>query len=172
MKTKITIAILLLTVSVMARLPFNFVGWDRLKAESPEIIVADPGDPTPPTTGLLFENGPRFDFSITVLSVLKGTNGVRHARLLADHELRTREACLVFGSYDKGIYKADGDFRVVPLGMTFKQEMIAGKPLDEQIHILFQLAIDNLNMETAKEQAEIKRLETGMKGTFGSALEK
>ena len=94
--------------------------------------------------------------------MLKGTNGVRHARLLADHELRTREACLVFGFYDKGIYKADGDFRVVPLGTTYKQEMIAGKLLDEQIHILFQLAIDNLNTEIAKKQAEIERLETGM----------
>jgi len=162
MQSKITVAILLLTVSVMARLPSNFFGWDRLKAESPEIIIADPGDPTPPTTKVVFENGPRFDFSVSVLSVLKGTNGVRHARLLADHELRTREAYLVFGNYENGIYKAHGDFSVVPLGMTFRQEMIAGKPLDEQIHILFQLAIDNLNSEIAKRQAEKERLETGL----------
>ena len=163
MKTKVTIVIVLLTVSVIARLPSVFLGWDRLKAESPEIIIADPGEPTPPTTGLLFENGPRFDFSISVLSVLKGTDGVRHARLLADHELRTRESYLFFGSYDKGIYKAHGEFSVVPLGMTFKQEMITGKPLDEQIRILFQLAIDNLNSEIANKQAEKERLEEALK---------
>jgi len=163
MKAKLTIAVLLLiTVAVMARISSSFLGWDHLQAESPDIIVADPGDPTPPTTKIHFENGPRFDFSITVLSVLKGTNDVRRARLLADHELRTGEAYLVFGNCANGIYKAHGDFSVVPLGITFKQEMIACKPLDEQIQILLKLAVDNLNTEIAKKQAEKERIETGI----------
>ena len=146
----------------MARLPSTFLGWDRLKADSPEIVVAVPKVPTSPEAEIIFENGPNFDFSISVLSVLKGTNGVRHARLLSDHELRRGEAYLVFGSYGNGIYKAHGDFSAVPLGKTFKQEMIAGKPLDEQIRILLQLAIENLNSEIAKKEAEKKRLETGL----------
>jgi len=162
MKTKITIVIVLLTFSVIARLPAIFLGWDRLKAESPEILIVVPGDPTPSTTRLFFENGPGFDFSITVLSVLKGTNGVRHARLIAGHELRTRDAYLVFGSYDKGIYKADENFSVVPLGRTYKQEMIAGKSLDEQLQILFKLAVDNLNDEIAKKEAERDRIQLGI----------
>jgi hypothetical protein len=163
MKSKITTAILLLTtISLLARFVSPFFGWERLKAESPEIVVADTGEPTPPTPGFAVEDGPRYDFNITVLSTLKGTNGVRHARLQTDCDLRPRKAYLFFGSYKNGIYKAYEDFKVVPLGITYKQEMIAGKPLDEQIHILFQLAIDNLNSEIANKEAEKKRLETGL----------
>jgi len=163
MKAKITIVILLLTIiSVTARLPRVFPGWGRLQAESPEIIIADPEAPTPPTTTMFFINGPSFDFSITVLSVLKGTNGVRHARLLADHELRPRDAYLVFATCHDGIYIANENFSVVPLGRTYQEEMIAGKPLDEQIHILFKLAVDNLNKEIANKMAEKERLETGL----------
>jgi hypothetical protein len=163
MKTKIAVILIMLgIISVMARLPASFLGWDQLKSNSPEIIIADPKEPTPSTTKILFDDGPNFDFGISVLSVLKGTNGVRHARLLSDHDLRIREAYLVFGKYRDGIYFADGDFSTVPLGRTFKQEMIAGKPLEEQLQILFKLAVDNLNSEIASKEAEKKRLETAL----------
>lgn len=161
MKTKTIVTFLLLTAfCVIARLPYNFMGWDRLKTESPEIIIAGPKEPTPPEAGVVFENGPDFDFSITVLSVLKGTNGMRHARLLSDHELRPRDAYLVFGKYENGIYKANGEFSVVPLGRRYKREMISGKTLDDQIRVLIQLAIDNLDSEMASKQVEKARLET------------
>ena len=163
MKTQITIAILLLTIiSVPARLPVTFLGWDQLKAASSEIIIAVPEAPTPSTTRIIFENGPCVDFSITLISVLKGTNGVHHARLRSDHDLQIRYAYLVFANQNNGIYKAEGDFSVVPLGTSYKQEMIAGKPLDEQIRILFQLAVANLNGEIARKQAEKQRLEAGI----------
>jgi len=114
-------------------------------------------------SGVNILNGPRFDFNVSVLSVLKGTNGVRHASLQTDHELRPRQAYLVFASYNNGIYKAYEEFKVVPLGITFKQEMIAGKPLHEQLQILFRLAVDNLNSEIAKKQAEKERLEVALR---------
>jgi hypothetical protein len=162
MKNKLIIITVLLTViSVFARIITPFRGWNWVKEHSSYIIVAIAKNPTPPTPGQYVENAPNSDSSISVLSFLKGTNGLGYSRLLTDHELRKGEAYLIFGDFDNGIYRAYEDYRVVPLGITFKQDMIAGKPLNEQIQVLFQLGEDYLKADIAKKQAEKDRLETG-----------
>ena len=163
MKTKlIVIVLMLMVVSVVARFSARFLGWDRVEAISPDIIVADTGHPTPPTPGIVVVNGARFNFDITVLSVLKGTNNVVHARLQTEHELQPLHIYLVFGFYSDGIYDAYEEYRVIPLGDTYRSEMIAGKPLDEQLQILFKLGVDTVNQEIAEKQAERDRIQAGI----------
>jgi hypothetical protein len=69
---------------------------------------------------------------------------------------------LVFGYYDSGVYQAFEEYRVIPLGVDFSTNSIAGKPLDEQLQILFQHAADNLNREIQKDEEEKQRIEAGL----------
>jgi hypothetical protein len=164
MKTKVTIlTAFLITISVIARVIAPFPGWDRLKQNSPNIIIAYCGKPTPPTPGILFMNAPASDSAIDVVLVLKGANNANSARLLTDHLLQQGENYLVFGYYGSGIYQAFEEYRVIPLGVHFSTNSIAGKSLDEQIQILFQRRLDVLNRQIKEDQEEKQRLEEGLK---------
>jgi hypothetical protein len=164
MKTK-PIILVLLSISAtcaLARLITSFPGWDLLKVNSPYIIIAHCGEPTPPTPGVLIDNGPNSDSSIEVISVLKGTNHVSSSQLWTDRRIWPGENYLVFGYYDSGVYQAFEEYRVIPLGVDFSTNSIAGKPLDEQLQILFQHAADNLNREIQKDEEEKHRIEAGL----------
>jgi hypothetical protein len=82
---------------------------------------------------------------------------------LTDHGLRQDENYLIIGHYDSGIYRAHEEYHVIPLGVNFSTNLIAGKPLDEQIQILFKRRLDNLNRQIKEEQEEKQRLEEGLK---------
>ncbi|MGH7952940.1 MAG: hypothetical protein ACREFE_13635 [Limisphaerales bacterium] len=153
---------LLISISVIARITAPFPGWDRLEKKSPDIIIANCGKPTLSTPGVLVANAPASDSSIEILAVLKGTNNIHFARLLTDHDLREGENYLIFGYYDDGMYQAYDEYKVIPLGAKFSTNWISGKTLDAQIQILFQRAVDNLNLEIQKHQEEKQRLETGI----------
>jgi hypothetical protein len=161
MKIKIiTIIISLLVVSVTARMVGLFPGWDQLADQSSNIVIAHCGKPFQRTAGVIIENGPLSDSEVEVISVLKGaTNQPSPARLWTDHELFQGENYLVFGYYDSGIYQAYEEFRIVPLGGNFSTNLIAGKPLNEQIQILLKRRLDNLNRQMKQEQVEKQRLE-------------
>jgi hypothetical protein len=158
---KIILIVLLITISVTAQVMVLFQGWDRLKETSPYIIVAHCGKPTLPTSGVI--GGLKSDSEIQIITVLKGTNSVSSARLQTDHELWQGENYLVFAYYGGGIYQAYEKYRVIPLGLRFSTNSISGKPLDEQIQILFQQALYNLNQEIQNDQEEKQQLEEGIK---------
>ena len=126
----IVLTVLLITVSIMARIIVPFPGWDRLKTEAPNIIIARCGKPTPPTPDVIIMNAPTSDSAIEVVSVLKGINNASSSRLLTDHGLRQDENYLIIGHYDSGIYRAHEEYHVIPLGVNFSTNLIAGKPLD------------------------------------------
>jgi hypothetical protein len=161
--TLIVVAILLVTISIVARVIAPFPGWHRLIEKSPDIIIARCGKPTPPPPGVLTLNATKSDSDIEVVSVLKGTNNVSASRLLTDHVLWRDENYLIFGYYDSGIYQAFEEYRVIPLGVNFSTNSISGKPLDEQLQILFKRRLDNLNRQMKDEQEEKQRLEEGLK---------
>ncbi|HEY5233556.1 MAG TPA: hypothetical protein VIK35_08495 [Verrucomicrobiae bacterium] len=160
MKIKIILlAASLVVVSVMARIIAPFHGWDNLTETSPDIIVVQCGKPTPPNPNVIIMDGTKSDSEIQIISVLKCTNDLSSARLQTDHDLRQGEDYLVFGYFDGGICKAYEEYRVVPLGVNFSTNSIAGKTLNEQIQILLQSAINNLGNEIQKNEEEKERLE-------------
>ena len=164
MKTRIiTLLLSIAAISIIARIIPPFQSWKHLEKWSSSIIVVVAGHPIPPPQGVEILDAPKSDFSITVRSVLMGTNNVPNARLETDHELKTGQAYLVFShDFDSGTYNAWEDYRVLPLGFKFSPDLIQGRPLDEQLQILFQLAVDNLNEEIAKTQAERDRIQAGI----------
>jgi|SRR5581483_2866095 len=164
MKTKLTASILVFVVAgAVARLSSPFQGWDRLERDSACIVIVDPQDPVPPTPGIESVNGPRYDFKVIVLSTIKGTNNVPVSRLQTNHELRHGQGYLVFASCHDGVFDAYEEYKVVPLGVSYTPDMIAGKPLAEQIQILLKLSAASLDGEIAKKQEEKKRIESGIK---------
>lgn len=164
MKTKIIVpAMLLSALGALARIINAFSGWDQLEESSPYIIIARCEQSTAPLHVTFTENAPKSDSAINILFVLKGTNDVTSARLQTDHDLRQGENYLVFGYDNSGIYQAYEEYRVIPLGADFSTNSITGKPLDEQLQILFKRRIDNLNREIQNDEAEKQRLEEGIK---------
>jgi len=156
-------AALLMTLGVMARVIAPFLGWNNLTETSPEIIVVQCGKPTPPNPNIMVIGATKSDSEIQLVSVLKGTNDLSSTRLQTDHALRQGENYLVFGYFDSGIFKAYEEYRVVPLGDNFSINSIAGKPLDEQIQIMFQRAVNKLDREIQTDEVEKGRLETVLK---------
>ena len=162
MRTKLAILTAsLITIGATARLIAPFLGWDQLQERSPYIIIAHCGKPIPLSGPTI--NAPNSDSSIDVLLVLKGTNNVNSARLWTDYELRQGENYLIFAYYDTGIYQAYEEYRVIPLGVRFSTNSIAGKPLNEQLQILFKQRVDDLNREIQSDEVEKQRLEGGIK---------
>ena len=161
MKTKIIITIsLIIAITVIARQIPQFLGWDKLV--STDVVVLRYGKPAPPTSGFVpVLNGAKCNSPINVLFVLKGTNYL--TQLQTSHELQEGENYLLFGYYDGGSYQAMEDYSIIPLGKTFSTNVIAGKPYDEQISILFKLRIDELNRQIQSAQQEKERLEQGLR---------
>lgn len=161
MKTKlIIISATLITVYSLARVIVPFIGWDRVKESVSDIVVVRCKNPIQPQGTI---NGPNFEAEIEIVSFLKGTNVSRTARLETDHWLWHGEMYLILGYNHGGTYVAYEDYRVIPLGDRFSTNSIAGKPLDEQIKLLFKQRLTNLNRELAEGEAEKKRLEEGLK---------
>ena len=164
MKTKIFVLVVLAAAAgSMARLVGSFSSWNQLVEQSPNIVIALCGKPVSPNPNVVVDNGPVSDSEVEIISTLKGTNQIVSSQLWTDHELVPNEIYLLFGRYDSGIYQAYEEYRVVPLGRQFSTNSIAGKPLDDQLHILFQAAVNNLNREIQKDEEEKGRLESGLK---------
>ena len=159
----VILSALLITCIVGARQSFPFLGWDRLEEWSTDIIIANCGKPTSSKPGVFVSGATASDSAIELIVVLKGTNNMSPSRLLTDHKLWQGENYLIFGHYDGGIYQAFEEYRVIPLGVDFSTNSITGKPLDEQLQILFKQRIENLNREIENDKAEKQRLVEGLK---------
>lgn len=154
-----------MAASILARVIAPFVGWDRLEDVSSNIIIVYCGGPTPPTPGFSIVGATRFDSEITVISILKGTNHISSGRLQTDHELRQNNYYLAFADYDNGIYEAWEEYKVVPLGTDFSTNLITGKPLNDQLQVLFCSATNTLDHEIEMDEQDKSRLEQGISGT-------
>lgn len=138
---------------------FPFRGWDDVKTRSEDIIVARCSE-TPDQPAY---KDAVFKVNITVESVLKGTTDLGPATLDSLYRPRQGEHYLVYSTYHDGGYDAVEDYRVIPLGFYFSTNMLAGKSLDEQVHMLLQHRLDDLNRELADGQKEKQRLEEALK---------
>jgi len=94
---------------------------------------------------------------------IKGTNNVSPIRLKTDHEMFPGKKYLVLGYCDDGVFTAYEEYRIVPLDKFFSTDLIAGKPIDEQVKIFLQRRLDNLKLEIQNNEKEKQRLEEGLK---------
>jgi hypothetical protein len=145
------------TLTAIGTTILPFQGWEWLKGNSPDIIIARCTRIPRPGTMM---NGVSAD--IEVLSVLKGTNGPGPATLDSVYWPRQGEDYLIFGNYHAGHCQAIEDYRFVPLGANFSLDRIAGKPLGEQLQIMFKFRLWYLGRELEQGQQEKKRLEEGV----------
>ena len=179
MKIKLTIVILTLISAtlVMAIYTIPFPGWDWLKEKSPDIVIArcsrtpKPGQDqgAGPTGTLVYSD-------VEIISILKGATNwgtepleapkLGASKLSSEYWPRQGEYYLIFSIYNNGCYQANEDYRVIPFGIGTLIDSITnaitGKPLDEQLQILFKRRLDNLNLQMQAEQKEKQRLEEGL----------
>jgi hypothetical protein len=169
MQTRFLIATALLCCAMgsMAYVIFPFSGWPWLKAKSRDIIVARCNatpeiEPVGPDGVALNLRG-LIKSDIQILSVLKGTTNSGTAQLLSKYWPRQRDCYLIFANYSDGVYQATEEYRIIPLGLNFSTNLIAGKPLDEQIRAVLRYRLDMLGRQIEQAQEEKKRLEEGLK---------
>jgi hypothetical protein len=164
MKIKlIVLIVLLITTNIIARVIIPFDSWNQLQDASPYIIIAKCGKPILLPANVMMVGATKSDSEILIISVLKGTTNAGLTHLQTDHELKPGENYLIFGYYNGGIYRANEEYRVIPLGVNFSISLIVGKTLDEQVQILLQRRLDNLNQQMKDEEEEKQRLEEGVK---------
>lgn len=160
MKRKLMISVVgLMPLLALAHIIAPFPGWEDVKDASSSIVVVLCGKPVPQDWQYSVSDGPSSDSEVDVVAVLKGTNALGSARLQTDHELRSGEHYLVFGNFNQNICTAYEPYKVVPIG-RFSTNSIAGKPLDEQIKVLFQHSLFKINRELQRDQEQKQQLET------------
>jgi len=163
MKIKIIILAFVFTAFVVAaRMVSLFSNWEEIEGRSRDIVVVNCGKPVvtklPPNT--IASGAAKSDFEAEIIYVLKGTNSLGMARLQTDHELRQGENYLVFGNFDQGICTSYEKYKVVPIGDKFPTNSVMGKPMEEQVKILFQRAVFKLNREIENDREQKQQLET------------
>ena len=169
MKTKIFIIGLVATCFVATAFltTLSFPGWGALTQSSPDIIIArctmtpDPLNEKTNGIGIDIVDG-LINSDIEVISVLKGATNTGPARLYSQYWPRQSEYYLIFADYHDGYYQACEAYRIMPLGVYFYTNSIAGKPLDKQLQILFKHRLDDLNRQMKDEQEEKQRLEEAL----------
>ena len=170
MKLKLSILNVLLyfmAVAVLAVPTQVFKSFRELTQESPIIIIVHcvetPNMTAVENNGVLKEasyGSIKSDVDIT--SVLKGLARPEKSILISECALRQGEYYLVFGNPFNAYCQAVEQYRIIPLGLDFSTNMIAGKTLDEQIQVLLQRRLSNLNRQMKDEQEEKQRLQEGL----------
>jgi hypothetical protein len=162
------ITILMAAGAALAVATRPFSGWDSLIQHSPDIIVArctQTPDPYPAVKdGVLtiFKDGV-VPSSLEVALVLKGETHATGTYLHSWVLPRQGEYYLIFSQYLDGFYQAIEPYRIVPLGLEFSTNGIAGKTLDEQVRGLLERRLNALTEQIKNEQEEKQRLEEGLK---------
>jgi hypothetical protein len=143
-----------------------FRGWDKLIQHTPDIIVAQ--CTRTPDQQMLRGGWP---VDINIVYILKNsTNSVAlepaklgAAKLDSQYIPRQGEYCLFFSIFHDGVYQATETYRTVPLGLWFNADAISGRPLNDQLQILFKRRLFDLGRQIEEDQAEKERLEGGLK---------
>jgi len=158
MKTTIFVTVLATSVVALAAAYLPFRGWSWTEEKSSDIVIVRCMK-TPSRDN--YRGGIRSDIGIEF--VLKGRTNLGPAHLSSFYWPRQGEYYLIFSVFDEEVYHATEEFRIIPLGVDFSTNSIVGKPLDEQIRILFERRLWQLNRELEQGQEEKKRLEGGLK---------
>jgi hypothetical protein len=163
-----TFALLAAVATAVAVFTSRFSNWDSLKRTSPDIIIAR--CTKTPNAFEVEGNVTRignphglWQAEIEVVCALAGRTNLGPAHLTSFYRPRQGEEYLVFAKYEEGFYYAIERYRIVPLGMSFPTNMLAGKSFDDQVRALLQYRVDMLNAEMQQAQEEKKRLEEGLK---------
>jgi hypothetical protein len=163
MKASITaVGLLAAAGSAFAVFVSPFTSWDDLSKKSPDIVIArcvTTSEPRAIGDGMIWSE-------IEVLSVLKGDTKPGTARMVSQYWPRQGERFMMFSFYQSNqlyrAYNATEAYRVVPLGLYFQTNRLAGKPLDEQIQLALRERLDDLTRELKANADEKKRLEEGL----------
>jgi len=171
MKTSIvTIAVLLALAAgiALATVTRPFTSWDQLEERSPDIVIAKclvtPGM-APIKEGVVpneLRNG-LVASEINVLSTLKGGAKPGPSTLTSRYIPRQGEIYLIFADFSTGACEALDSYQVIPLGLHFSTNDLAGKPLDEQVREALNLRLKRVREQLEGLQEERARLETGIK---------
>jgi hypothetical protein len=175
MKVKSCTIILLLLASVvcgLATIEKLFNGWEYVM-KSPDILIVQCTKTPDPLYDTSVRAGDGLVISqVEIESVLKGTTNStmttegrvsRSERLVSDFVPRQGEHYLIFAQYFQGNYQAAESYRIVPLGINFSTNMLAGESLDDKIQTLFKYRLSHLDQELKQMQEERKRLEEGIR---------
>ncbi len=163
MKTKLIAILIISTATIaIAIMTTPFQGWDWTVNESKDIIIARCSE-TPQQT----VHDKLVKVQIKVTAILKGTNSLGPAFLYTEFPLRQNEDYLLLADLDFGSYYAVETYRVIPLGLSlddmptesFDTVSIAGKPLDEQLQILYKRSIGVLDRQIKEDQEKKALLE-------------
>jgi hypothetical protein len=162
----ITIIVIGFVAAAIAYTTLDFPGWPLLTQNSSDIIIARCTE-TPtfyPANKNEIEHDLRglIDSKITIVSILKGTGNSKTSELISKYQPVQNGFYLIFARSNNGAYQAFEEYRVISLGERFSTNSIAGKPLDEQIQVLFQQSVNHLNQEIQKDQEEKQRIEGGI----------
>ena len=164
MKTSFAIFLIVGVISTaMAVLISPFTSWSDLTHKSPDIVIARctaaHPDNMPVADGMMWSH-------IEVISVLKGDTKPGAAQMVSQYSPYQGERFLMFSEYQSNqlyqAYNATETYRIVPLGRYFLTNELAGKPLDEQIQMVFQSRLKDLSVEMKRAGEEQKRLEEGL----------
>ena len=167
MKAKIIVLVIATAgFTAAAFLTMPFPGWDILTQKSQDIIIArcssTPAQLNVKTNGIWIDQDGLIESEIQVVSVLKGATTSNPARLSSQYWPRAGEHYLIFAHYHDGFYQALETYRIIPLGAYFSTNTIAGKPLTQQLQILFKRRIRELSREIQRDEAEKQRLNEGL----------
>jgi hypothetical protein len=165
-KIFVLLGLMFITVSAMAYVTIAFPGWDKLEVWSPDIVIVHCVNS--PDLFDTWENGHQVDWDlieadVKIVSVLKGATNSGPMRMMSEYWPKKGEYYLLFAIYHDGIYQATEDYRVLPLGAPFTARHLAGKPLKEQIQMLFGYADHVLDEEIKEDQERKARLKQGLK---------
>ncbi len=166
MKIKIIIGLILVsTTFAIAVIITPFQGWEWTEEKSNDIIIVRCLE----TPQRAYGEG-MIQSKINITAVLKGTNSLGPAALLTQIPLTQGEDYLLLANYSDGNYDAFETYRVVPLGIhvevipytSFDTNAIAGKPLDQQLQILYKHSINVLDNQIKEDQEKINLLEEAL----------
>jgi hypothetical protein len=163
---KVTLAVAASTAIAVVVQPFS--SWESLIRRSPDIIIARCSKT--PARSFVEKDGTVVEYrdglipsDIQVIAALKGATNLGPALLDSRFLPRQGEQYLIFSIFHDGSYTAVETYRVIPLGLSFPTNMLAGKSFNEQIRALLRYRLNLLNREMQQAQEEKNRLEEGLR---------
>jgi hypothetical protein len=103
------------------------------------------------------------DSEVRPVFMLKGTGASQVSVLSSQYWPRQGEDYLVFGMVHNGSCQAIEPYRVVPLGISFSTNVVAGKTLNERIRAVLEYRLEAVNRQLREAQEEKERLTQGLK---------
>lgn len=141
-----------------------FRSWNLVTKQSRDIIVAKCVKTTDDPQGAMLMRGSLIKSDLDIVTSLKGRTNLGPARLSSAYWPRAGEYYLIFALYmeDSGMNNVTAKYRVIPLGVHLPKDLLNGKTMADNLHILFRWRLDMLKAEIKDEEVEVQRLEQGL----------